>query len=238
MSWVLAQLARIRRVAKRQLTVDARPFYDNPTVTSRGKIDRFEYEIHALERQLAHFRVLIRQVVAAPQTYGINSVDCDSLRLMVRDMQPKVIDTTPTTISNVQFDMVRMLLKQGMTVLKHNVRKGDPSWRVLWLLLPPDKNTPATAEYPSKLNRPPAALCLAKPQDRKTPKVLPLSSIANVVTNVMTPALTRTGHPQALDTYLVLQVVDELKPISLEFASNDIRDQVAVTLARLLAGLK
>ncbi|RLN99231.1 hypothetical protein DYB28_000326 [Aphanomyces astaci] len=157
MSWVLAQLARIRRVAKRQLTVDARPFYDNPTVTSRGKIDRFEYEIHALERQLAHFRVLIRQVVAAPQTYGINSVDCDSLRLMV---------------GYVPIDL------------------------------------------------------------------LPLSSIANVVTNVMTPALTRTGHPQALDTYLVLQVVDELKPISLEFASNDIRDQVAVTLARLLAGLK
>ncbi|RHY24359.1 hypothetical protein DYB36_012596, partial [Aphanomyces astaci] len=130
---------------------------DNPTVTSRGKIDRFEYEIHALERQLAHFRVLIRQVVAAPQTYGINSVDCDSLRLMV---------------GYVPIDL------------------------------------------------------------------LPLSSIANVVTNVMTPALTRTGHPQALDTYLVLQVVDELKPISLEFASNDIRDQVAVTLARLLAGLK
>ncbi|RHZ04277.1 hypothetical protein DYB37_008165 [Aphanomyces astaci] len=183
MSWVLAQLARIRRVAKRQLAVDARPFYDNPTVTSRGKIDRFEYEIHALERQLAHFRVLIRQVIAAPQTYGINSVDCDSLRLMVG---------------------------------YHNVRKGDPSWRVLWLLLPPDKNTPATTEYP----------------------MLPLSSIANVVTNVMTPALARTGHPQALDTYLVLQVEDELKPISLEFASNDIRDQVGVTLARLLAGLK
>ncbi|RHY34975.1 hypothetical protein DYB32_000540 [Aphanomyces invadans] len=81
---VLQQLDRIGRVVHRQLKVDARPFYDKPHLASRYKVQRFEYEIHELERQLAMFRVLIRQVVASPSTYHIDAADCASLRLMVR----------------------------------------------------------------------------------------------------------------------------------------------------------
>ncbi|ETV92946.1 hypothetical protein H310_12943 [Aphanomyces invadans] len=228
--WVLQQLDRIGRVVHRQLKVDARPFYDKPHLASRYKVQRFEYEIHELERQLAMFRVLIRQVVASPSTYHIDPADCASLRLMVRDMQPKVIDATPATISTVQFDAMRMVLQQGMTVLKHNVRQGDPSWRVLWLHERPGNGTDKSNSS--------AALCLAKRNDRKHAKVLPLASIAAMATDVMTPALARTGLATAIGTYLVLQVVDEVKPVSLEFASAELRNLVATTITRLLPASK
>ncbi|KAF0690704.1 Aste57867_17914 [Aphanomyces stellatus] len=212
--WVLGQLDKIAHVLQRQIKMDTLPFYEKPTLSSRHKAQRFEYEIHELERQLAHYRILIRQVVASPTQFQMESSDCDALRLMVREMQPKLIDASASTIANVQVDMFRLVLQQGVTVLKHNVRKGEPSWRVLWVQ---DK-----------------ALCLAKPTDRQKAKVLPLSAIAGLATDKMTPALNRTGDEKELGKYVAIQVKDELKPISLEFHSTEIRNCVVAAIQTLV----
>ncbi|CAK4506955.1 unnamed protein product [Aphanomyces euteiches] len=210
---VLRQLDQIFHVLQRQLRVDAQPFYKKP-LSSRAKARRFERGIHDLERQLAKYRLLLRQVVAAPETYGMAQSDCDELRLIVRDLQPKVVNASDVMIAKAHAHAFELALVQGITVIKHNVRKGDPSWRVLWLQ---DQ-----------------AICLARPTERKKTRVLPLKNIAGVATGKMTAALGRTGDAKDVDKYIAIQIVDEPKPISLELQSIVVRDHFVATMTSLL----
>ncbi|KDO25277.1 hypothetical protein SPRG_20722 [Saprolegnia parasitica CBS 223.65] len=208
-AWVLGQFEKIGLVLSQQLKHKTKPFYTKE-MASKAKVQRLEYDMHELEKQLAHTRCVIRDVVAGPAKYSIDEGDCDTLRMMVRDMQPKKVALAPAP-TKVPY---LALLQQGLMLLKHHVHSGEPQWRLVW-----------TTE---KL------LHVAKLADRKKANEFPLATLQRVTTGEMTPALERKGSAKDAAKYVALFFKDVDAPLSFECQSEEVSAWVAAALQSLV----
>ncbi|OQR84822.1 hypothetical protein ACHHYP_12779 [Achlya hypogyna] len=206
--WALGQFEKIGMVLAQQLTRDTQPFYTKD-MASKVKVLRFEQKIQSLEQQLAKYRCVIRQVLATPERYRIEAGDCDPLRLIVRDMQPKVVSATPSIIP-----AYTALLQQGVTLLKHHVHSGEPQWRLVW-----------TTE---------AHLNIAKLTDRKKPSVFDLKSITSVTAGEMTKAFSRKGSEKDAAKYFAIAFKAKDEPVSFECQSDAACSHLVAALQSLL----
>ncbi|OQS07086.1 hypothetical protein THRCLA_00898 [Thraustotheca clavata] len=208
LTWVLGQLEKIGMVLSHQVKNETQPFYLKD-IASKAKVRRFEYEIHELERQLAKYRRAVREVVQTPEKYSIDIVDCNSLKMLVRDMQPKTILAKPNVLP------YRALLQQGITLLKHNVRKGDPQWKTIWV--------DDTKFYSAKLT------------ERKKAKAFPLSSITKVSIGEMTQALSRRGDEENIAKYFAVSVKELDHALSFECQTTEACQLVVTALQSCLS---
>jgi len=51
----------------------------------------------------------------------------------VRELQPKVIEVKNEEKLRTKHLAVSAILRQGISVIKHNIHTGIPQWKVLWL---------------------------------------------------------------------------------------------------------
>ena len=120
------------------------------------------------------------------------------LQLNAKSPDPMLSERAPKEMPPLSLDF---LFQQGISVLKHNRRSGEPNWKVFWI----ENNT----------------IHLSRDRNKATTR-FKSTDIQKITTGISSTALERTGLKQHQDKYLTIHLSsDEI--ISLEFQSNQMR---------------